>query len=144
LNSKAADPGTASARVLVVDDLDLFRTLVSSILTPEAGYQIVAEATDGLAAVQRASELKPDLVVLDLGLPELNGMEAARRIRRCSPSSTILFLTENNDPELAREALNAGARGYVLKVDVVAELAKAAKEVLAGNWFISRRLQGPE
>jgi DNA-binding NarL/FixJ family response regulator len=128
-------------RILVVDDFEPFRTLVSSIMKDQPAYQIVGEAADGLRAVERAKELKPDLVVLDMGLPELNGVEVARQIRRCSPGSAILFLTGNNDPELAREALYAGARGYVLKVDIVSELVMAVRAVLSGRLFISRRLR---
>lgn len=141
LNSKPVDSGTASVRILLVDDFILFRTLVSSILTKQPGYQIVGEAADGLEAVQRARELKPDLVVLDMCLPDLNGIEVARRIRRCSPDSTILFLTGINDPGLAREAFSAGARGYILKVDVTFELVEASIEVILGKRFVSRRLK---
>jgi len=141
LNSKPADSGTATVRILLVDDFQLFRGLVSSILGKEPGYQVVGEAADGVEAVQRATELKPDLVVLDIGLPELNGIEVARRIRRSSPDSTILFLTANSDPGVAWEALNTGARGYVLKVDAATELVEAAKEVLSGKEFVSRRLR---
>jgi DNA-binding NarL/FixJ family response regulator len=141
LNSKQADSGAATVRILLVDDFELFRTLAYSVLQEQPRYEIVGEAADGLEAVQRAGELKPDLVVLDIDLPKLNGFEVARRIRRCSPNSTILFLTAHSDSELARQALNAGARGYVLKVDVAKELVKAAKAVLSGERFVSRRLK---
>jgi DNA-binding NarL/FixJ family response regulator len=125
-----------TVRILVADDFDLFRTLVSSILKEQAGYQIVGEAADGRQAVQRAKELQPDLVVLDMGIPDLRGMEVARRIKLCSPQSRILFLTTNNDPELACESLNAGAWGHVLKADVVGGLVDAAKAVISGEWFV--------
>jgi DNA-binding NarL/FixJ family response regulator len=141
LNSKREDPGTVTVRILLVDDFEPCRTLVSLILKDQPGYQIVGEAADGLEAVQRALELNPDLVVLDMGLPGLNGIEVARQIRNCSPGSTILFLTGNHDPEIARQALYAGARGYVHKFDVVAELAAAANAVLSGERFVSRRFR---
>jgi DNA-binding NarL/FixJ family response regulator len=141
LNSKREDPGTVTVRILLVDDFEPCRTLVSLILQDQPGYQIVGEAADGLEAVQRALELNPDLVVLDMGLPGLNGIEVARQIRNCSPGSTILFLTGNHDPEIARQALYAGARGYVHKFDVVAELAAAANAVLSGERFVSRRFR---
>ncbi len=130
-----------TVRILLVDDFEPCRTLVSLILQDQPGYQIVGEAADGLEAVQRALELNPDLVVLDMGLPGLNGIEVARQIRNCSPGSTILFLTGNHDPEIARQALYAGARGYVHKFDVVAELAAAANAVLSGERFVSRRFR---
>lgn len=130
-----------TVRILLVDDFEPCRTLVSLILKDQPGYQIVGEAADGLEAVQRALELNPDLVVLDMGLPGLNGIEVARQIRNCSPGSTILFLTGNHDPEIARQALYAGARGYVHKFDVVAELAAAANAVLSGERFVSRRFR---
>jgi DNA-binding NarL/FixJ family response regulator len=128
-------------RILLVDDFDPCRTLVSLILQDQPGYHIIGEAADGAEAVHTAEELNPDLVVLDMGLPGLDGIEVARQIRNCSPGSTILFLTGNHDPEIARQALYAGARGYVHKFDVVAELAAAAKAVLSGQRFASRRFR---
>jgi len=142
LNSKYEISETASVRILLVDDFEPFRTLVSSILKEQPGYQIVGEAADGPKAIQRAMECKPDLVVLDIDLPRLSGIEVARQIRCCSPDSMILFLTLNNDAELAREALHAGARGYVLKFDAVPELVEAAKTVLSGKRFVGRALRG--
>ena len=140
LEPKYEDAGQALARVLVVDDLELFRTFVSSILKQQPGYEIVGEAADGLEAVQKAREYQPDLVVLDLNLPELNGIEVAQRIRLCSPHSRILLLTANKDSELALCAFDAGVLGYVLKIDAVRDLPVAAKEVLSGRRFVSRRL----
>ena len=141
LNSKCQDSETASVRILVVDDFRLFRALVSSVLKEQPGYQIVGEAGDGLEAVRRAGESKPDLVVLDIGLPDLTGIEVARQIRLCSPDSRILFLTGNNDLELARSALQTGAQGYLLKFDAVADLVEAAKTVLSGKLFVSPKLR---
>jgi DNA-binding NarL/FixJ family response regulator len=141
LNSKCEASEKASVRILLVDDFEQFRTLVSSILTKQPGYQVVGEAADGLEGVLLAKELKPDLVVLDMQLPKLNGIEVARQIRRCSPDSTILFLTGNSDPELVREALLASALGYVLKFDTSTDLAEAAKTVISGKRFVSRTLR---
>src|SRR5271169_1891148 len=111
LDLKLADARTRTGpvHVLLVDDFEIFRTLVAEILNKQPWYQIVGEAADGLDAVKKAEELQPGLVVLDMGLPGLNGLEVARRIRLCSPESTILFLTANNDPELARAAFASGA-----------------------------------
>jgi DNA-binding NarL/FixJ family response regulator len=141
LNSKCEISETPSVRVLLVDHSELFRAAVSSILKEQPGYQIVGEAGDGPNAIQRAMEVKPDLVVLDVDLPRLSGIEVARQIRRCFPDTMILFLTLNNDAELAREALHTGARGYVFKLDAVAELAEAANAVLSGKRFASRALR---
>lgn len=142
LESTKEGSGTGLARILVVDDVEPFRALVCSILKKQPRYQIVGEAADGLEAVEQARETHPDLVVLDMGLPGLMGCEVARRIRFFSPASAILFLTANNDPELARYVLDAGAMGYVLKIDVVTELVSAAKQILSGNRFVSSRLRG--
>jgi two-component system, NarL family, nitrate/nitrite response regulator NarL len=141
LNSKHWNCKTASARILLVDDFGPFRELASLLLEKHAGYKIVAEAADGREGVQKARESQPDLVVLDMDLPLFNGIEVARQIRGCCPDSTILFLTGNDDPELVCEALRAGAQGYVLKFDTVVDLVEAAKAVLSGKQFISRRLR---
>lgn len=128
-------------RILLVADFEPCRTLVSLILQEQPGYRIVGGAADGLEAVQTTDDLNPDLVVLDTGLPGLNGIEAARQIRSRSPGSAILLLTVNHDLEMARQALCAGARGYVHKFDVVADLAAAAKAVLSGKRFVSRQFR---
>jgi DNA-binding NarL/FixJ family response regulator len=141
LDSKRQNPRTTPVRILLVDDFEPCRTLVSLILQDQPGYHIVGEAADGLEALEQTAELYPDLVVLDMGLPGLNGIEVAREIRNCSPGSIILFLTGNHDPEVARQALYAGARGFVHKFDVVAELAAAAHAVLSGKRFVSRKFR---
>src|ERR1700758_3447640 len=107
----------SSLRVLVVDDYEPFRRIVCSMLARKLELQIVGEVADGLEAVQKAQELQPDLIVLDLGLPTLNGVEAARRIRKLSPKSKILFVSGNRSPDIAEEALRTGAGGYVVKSD---------------------------
>jgi DNA-binding NarL/FixJ family response regulator len=127
--------------ILLVDDFEPFRTYVASALGAIPGARVVAEAKDGLEAVQSAQALQPDLIVLDVGLPKLNGIEAARQIRKVSPTSTILFLSENMSPEIAREALDTGALGYVVKSDAAGELLLAVNEVLLGKRFISARLE---
>jgi len=141
LNLECDESETASKRILLIDDFAPYRTFISSILQEQPGYHIVGEAADGLKGVQRAEEAKPDLVVLDMDLRELNGIEVTRQIQRCSPDSAILFLTLSDDADLAREALHAGARGYVHKLDAVSELVDAARAVLLGKRFVSRRLR---
>jgi CheY-like chemotaxis protein len=106
--------------------------------------QVIAEASDGPEAIQKAEELKPDLIVLDIGLPKLNGIEAARRIRQLSASSKIVFLSLNNDLDVVRTALSTGALGYVLKTDARGELLPAVDAVLRGKQFVSSSLKGYE
>jgi two-component system nitrate/nitrite response regulator NarL len=90
-----------------------------------------------LEAVQKAEELQPDLILLDIGLPNLNGLEVANRVRQVAPDSPIIFLTQNNDKTTVRAALNSGARGYVLKTDAGSELLTAVARVLEGDNFVS-------
>ena len=105
-----------SLRILVVDDFEPWRRFVSSTLQ-QADLEIVLEVRDGLEAVYKAESLGPDLILLDIGLPTLDGIKAARRIRDVSPNSKILFLTEQSSPDIAQEALGAGGAGYVVKSD---------------------------
>ena len=107
---------TAAARVLVVEDHEPFRRFVCSSLGKTSKLQIVDQVSDGLQAVRRTEELKPDLIVLDIGLPSLNGIEVARRVRKLSPNSKILFLSQESCPDVVLAALRSGAYGYVLRV----------------------------
>jgi DNA-binding NarL/FixJ family response regulator len=132
-----------SVRILLVDDFEPFRSFTASTLRNEPGFQIVGEALDGQEAVQKAQELKPDLIVLDIGLPKLNGIEAARQIRSVSLDSKILFLTGNDYPQIVREALDAGAHGYVVKRDASGELLGAVKAVLLGKQYVSQTAGRP-
>jgi DNA-binding NarL/FixJ family response regulator len=131
------DLGTVSVRVLLVDDFRDFRSLAASILGKQPGFQIVGEALDGQEAVQKAQELKPDLVVLDIGLPKVHGIEAAGQIRSISPDSKILF-TLSDCPQIVLEAFDVGADGYVIKLDAARELLAAVEAVLLGKQYISR------
>lgn len=129
-------------RILVVDDWEPWRRFVVSTLQEEPGLLTLGEASDGLAAVMKAEELKPDLILLDIGLPKLNGLEVARRIRRQSPTPKILFCSENSSADIVEEALATGARGYVLKSDAASDLMPAVTSVLGGARFVSRRIAG--
>ncbi len=124
-------------RVLVVDDFENWRHRVNAKLQARPEFQVIAEALDGPEAVQKAEELKPDLILLDIGLPKLNGIEAARRIRQCSPHSKVIFLSQNNNLDIVRAALSTGALGYVRKTDAGRELLPAIDAVLRGEQFIS-------
>ena len=126
-----------SIRVLVVDDYEPWRRFVRLALQIHPTCEVISEASDGLEAVQKAQELQPDLIVLDIGLPTLNGIEAARRIRTHTPQAKILFLSENRSLDIAEEALRCGGSGYVLKSDAAAELALAVEAVLHGKRFVS-------
>jgi DNA-binding NarL/FixJ family response regulator len=105
----------------------------------EADLHVAGEASDGLEAVQKAKALKPDLVLLDIGLPKLNGIEAARRIRSRAPRSKILFLSQESTPDVVREALKVGA-GFVVKTDAARELLSAVNAAIVGRQFLSSRL----
>jgi DNA-binding NarL/FixJ family response regulator len=129
-----------SVRILLADDFEPFLRFIASTLRNEPGFQIVGEALDGREAVQKAGELKPDLIVLDIDLPKLNGIEAARQIRSVSADSKILFLTGDNDPQIAQVALDTGACGYVVKLYAAAELLPAVKAVLLGKRYVSKQL----
>jgi DNA-binding NarL/FixJ family response regulator len=131
-----------SIRVLVVEDFEPFRRFVASILQTQPELQIVCEVSDGLESVQQAEELQPDLVLLDIGLPYLDGIEAARRICAVSPKSKILFLSENRSSDIVEEALRTGAGGYVLKSDAPGDLLPAVESVLKDKRFVSASLAG--
>jgi DNA-binding NarL/FixJ family response regulator len=132
----------ASIRVLVVDDFEPFRRVIRSILQKNWDCRSIVEASDGAEAVNLAQELRPDLVVLDIGLPILNGLDAARRIRECSPESKILFVSENSSWDIVQEGVSTGAGGYVVKSDVGSELVTAVNTVLRGEKFIGSRFAG--
>lgn len=130
----------STIRVLVAEDYEPWRRFVLSTLHKFSGLQVVCEVADGLEAVQKATELHPDLILLDIGLPTLSGIEAARQIRERTPSSKIIFLTEDRSPEAAEEALRLGASGYVVKSDAGGELLSALNAVLEGKRFTSSSL----
>ena len=129
-------------RFLIVDDFKDWRRQARLLFQARPEWQVMAEASDGSEAVQKAEELKPDLVLLDIGLPKLNGIEAARRIRQLSPSSKIVFLSQNNDRDIVRAALSTGVLGYVLKTDARGELLPAVDAVLRGKQYVSSSLKG--
>lgn len=126
----------------MVDDYAPFRYFVRSALQKLPELQVIGEASDGMEAVQKAQELRPDLILLDIGLPTLNGIEAARLIREVSRTSKILFVSENRSRDLTEEALRSGADGYVVKSDAASELLPAVEAVLQGKQFVSIRLAG--
>ena len=123
-------------RILVVDDYEPWRRWVCSTLQKQPEFQIVGEVSDGPDAVRKAQELLPELILLDIGLPTLNGIDAARRIRQHSSHSKILFFSNNRSLDVVEEALRTGAEGYVVKSDAEREIIPAMEEVLRGGKFV--------
>lgn len=128
----------SSLRTLLVDDNVEIRNVLRLMLQERTECVVIGEASDGLHAVEQAKELKPDLILLDLSLPKLNGMEAGRRIRKLCPQSKIIFLSQDNSPEIVQGALRLGAAGYLLKSDAT-DLPLAIEAILQGKVFVSRR-----
>lgn len=124
-------------RILAVEDFGPYRQFVLSILTGRPELQVVGSVSNGLEAVEKALELKPDLILMDIGLPGLNGIEAARRIRELLPDSKILFITQESSTEIIQEAILLGASGYVFKSLASADLLTAVQAVLDGKKFFS-------
>lgn len=127
----------STIRILVVDDYEPWRRFISSALQIQPNLRVIGEVSDGLEAVLKAQELKPDLVLLDIGLPTLSGIAVARQIREYVPRSKILIVSENRSWEIAQEALRMGAGGYVLKSDAATALLPAVEAVLKGKQFVS-------
>ena len=132
---------TAGASVLLVEDFVPFRVFVTSLLRRNLDMQVFW-ALNGLEAVTKAQQLNPDLILMDIGLPELDGLEAARRIRELAPSSKIVFLTQETSAEMVKEALSLGAWGYVAKLQAGTDLLPAVTATLQGERFVSKGLAG--
>ena len=124
-------------RVMVVEGFKPFRRFVCSKLKEKPELQVICEVSDGLEAVHKAEELKPDLILLDIGLSTLNGIEAARRILALVPESKIIFSTVYTSPEFVQEGMRLGASGYVFKVHAAVDLLAAIDAVLSGKLFVS-------
>lgn len=124
-------------RILLVEDFEPFRNLIRILLEGKPHLQIIAEVADGQEAVRQSAELKPALILLDIGLPSLNGLDVARQVRELSPDSKILFVTQESSPEFVQEALSVGASGFVTKTRVANDLVLAVETVLSGGTFVS-------
>ncbi len=133
----------SSFRVLVVEDYEPFRRFICSTLGKRPELRIVGEESDGLEAVHKAEELQPDLILMDVGLPTLNGIEAARRIRKLSPESKILFVSQESSADVVQAAFRLGALGYVVKTNAAIELLAAVEAVRQGRQFVSAGLSFP-
>jgi DNA-binding NarL/FixJ family response regulator len=129
-------------RILLVEDFAPYRSLIRSLLGKNTELCVICEVADGLDGVAKAQELKPDVILLDVGLPGLSGLEVARRVRDIVPAPKIVFLTQETDVEVLREALRLGACGYVIKQQAETELLSGLAAVLEGKLFVSSGLPG--
>ena len=120
----------SAARILLADDSAPWRSQLRSLLRTKAEWKIIFEACNGLEAVQKTAELNPDVVLLDIGMPGLNGIEAAIIIRDKCPNSRIIFVTENRDRDIREAAISIGASGYIVKADAANELLEAIQSAL--------------
>jgi len=127
-------------RILVADDHQVVRTGLRALLESKTGWQVCAEASNGREAVEKASQLKPDVAVLDIGMPLLNGVEATRQIRKLSPQTEILILTMHDSEQLVQEVLGAGAHGYILKDDADRNLVAAVDALRRHKPYLSPRV----
>jgi len=133
-----------SLKILVVDDFEQFRRFVCSTLKPTKEFEVIGQAADGLEALRKATELQPDLVVLDIGLPKLSGLEVARRLGSTTPAPKILILSQESSPDVIQEALSLGALGYVHKPRALSDLIPAIDAILRGQIFVSSELRFSE
>ena len=127
-------------QILVVDDFLAWQRFVSVLLRGESDLQIISSVSDGLEAVRKTKECRPDLILMDLSLPVMNGIAATRQIRAHAPATKVLFLSEHRDTDLIQTAFDVGACGYVLKSDSHSDLIAGIRSVLLGQPFVSRSL----
>ncbi|HEY1462642.1 MAG TPA: response regulator transcription factor [Terriglobales bacterium] len=122
-------------RILIADDHEAVRKGIRSLLTGHNGWEVLAEAVDGRDAVGKAGELRPDMVLLDVGMPNMNGFQAALKILKMAPEIKVLMVTVNADKHTAQEARHVGAKGFISKVDVVRDLIRAVEAIQSGESF---------
>jgi DNA-binding NarL/FixJ family response regulator len=122
-------------RILLADDHPVVRQGLKTLLEGQSGWEVVGEASDGLEALNKADSLRPDVMVLDVTMPGMNGLEACRLLRQRTPDVEILFVTQHDSPQMMREALDAGARGYVVKSNAARDLLEAVKSVSQHRMF---------
>ena len=127
-------------RILVADDHELIRHGIRGILRARRGWKVIGEAANGQQAVEKTNKLKPDVAILDVSMPDLDGLQAARQIRDASPNTKVVILTMHESDQMVHQVLDAGALAYVLKSDLAANLVKAVKDVSAGRLFLTPRV----
>ena len=123
-------------RILIVEDFTPFQRFLCSTLGERRDLLVIGTVSDGLEAVQKAIELKPDLILLDIGLPTMNGIEVARQVRKLVPESKIVFVTQETSAEVVEEALNTGAWGYVVKARAASQLLPVVDSVMSGRVLV--------
>src|SRR5271167_2155486 len=128
-----------TVRILIADDHDLMRRGVRTLLEPHPGWEICGEATTGREAVAKAEELKPNIVILDISMPDLNGVDAAKRIKKASPDTEVLIFSAHYSDQLIREILDAGVRGYIVKSDSDRDLMVAVEALANHKPFFTPR-----
>jgi len=131
---------TKPLRILVADDHELVRRGIRGLLRARRGWTVVGEAMNGREAVEKANRLKPDVAILDISMPDLDGLQTTRLIREAVPTTQVVVLTMHESDQMVRRVLDAGARGYVLKSDLATHLVKAVKNVSAGKMFLTPRI----
>lgn len=127
-------------RILIADDHELIRLGVRQILRAQRGWSVIGEAANGREAVEKSTQLKPDVVIVDVSMPDLNGLDATRKIREAAPKTQVLVLTMHESDQMVRKVLEAGARGYVLKSDLASHLPKAVKSVAQGKTYLTPKV----
>jgi DNA-binding NarL/FixJ family response regulator len=127
-------------RILVADDHELVRRGILGILRAQTGWKVAGEAANGRQAVEKAKKLRPDVIILDIGMPNFDGLEATRQIREVAPKTEILILTMHESKQMVRRVLEAGARGYVLKSDLATHLVKAVNVVSKGKFYLTPKV----
>jgi DNA-binding NarL/FixJ family response regulator len=130
----------AKLRILVADDHELIRRGIRGLLRVRRNWKVTGEAANGQEAVAKAKNLKPDVVILDIGMPDVDGLEATRQIRKAAPNTKILILTMHESNQMVRRVLEAGARGYVLKSDLASHLVKAVNGVSKGKVYLTPKV----
>lgn len=128
-------------RILIVEDFEPFQRFLSSLLNDLPEVEIIAEASDGIEALEKAQQFDPDLILLDIGLPRLNGLEVAAQVRKLCPAAKILFVTQESSPTVLEAALATGAAGYIMKTEARRDLIRAVVAVLRGDTFQGRDFQ---
>jgi DNA-binding NarL/FixJ family response regulator len=132
--------GAKKLRILVADDHELVRRGIRGLLRARRGWTVVGEAVNGREAVEKANKLKPDVAILDISMPDLDGLQATQRIREAVPTTEVVILTMHESDQMVRRVLDAGALGFVLKSDLAKHLVKAVKDVSAGKQFLTPRV----
>jgi DNA-binding NarL/FixJ family response regulator len=129
----------SKTKILVVDDHEVVRKGICALLSTEPDFEVICDVADGFQAVEKAQELGPDIVVLDISMPGIDGLETARRICKVVPDSEIVFLSQHDSAEMVRQALRNGGRGYVVKSDIAQELIHAIRAALRKQRHVSTK-----